>query len=162
MLIAEDDSMREIVSQVREISNSPINILLQGENGTGKELVARLIHELSDRRDKPFIAVNCSAIPENLMESEFFGFEKGAFTGAEKTTIGRFEAAEGGIRADSRRPGPAAVWRFRSHFAASRTRSNDVDKVHGSHFIRTHRPRFIRPFGAIWPYSCLPDPQPRL
>ena len=96
MMIAESDIMREIVSQASEISNSPINTLLQGENGTGKELVARLIHELSDRRDKPFIAVNCSAIPENLMESEFFGFEKGAFTGAEKTTAGRFEAADGG------------------------------------------------------------------
>jgi transcriptional regulator with PAS, ATPase and Fis domain len=96
MLIAESKAMREIVSQASEISNSPVYILLQGENGTGKELVARLIHELSDRRDKPFIAVNCSAIPENLMESEFFGFEKGAFTGAEKTTIGRFEAADGG------------------------------------------------------------------
>lgn len=96
MLIAESEPMQEIVSQASEISNSPVNILLQGENGTGKELVARLIHELSDRRDKPFIAVNCSAIPENLMESEFFGFEKGAFTGAEKTTPGRFEAAKGG------------------------------------------------------------------
>lgn len=96
MLIAESEAMREIVSQASEISNSPVNVLLQGENGTGKELIARLIHELSDRRDKPFVAVNCSAIPENLLESEFFGFEKGAFTGAEKTTIGRFEAAEGG------------------------------------------------------------------
>ncbi len=96
MLIAESEAMREIVSQASEISNSPVNILLQGENGTGKELIARLVHELSDRRDRPFIAVNCSAIPENLMESEFFGFEKGAFTGAEKTTTGRFEAAEGG------------------------------------------------------------------
>jgi len=96
MLIAESEVMREIVSQASEISGSPVNVLLQGENGTGKELVARLIHELSDRRDKPFVAVNCSAIPENLMESEFFGFEKGAFTGAVKTSIGRFEAAEGG------------------------------------------------------------------
>jgi len=96
MLIAESKAMREIVSLANEISNSPVNILLQGENGTGKEVVARLIHELSDRRDKPFIAVNCSSIPENLMESEFFGFEKGAFTGAVKTTQGRFEAAAGG------------------------------------------------------------------
>lgn len=96
MLIAESKAMREIISLSREISNSPVNVLLQGENGTGKELIARLIHEFSDRRDKPFIAVNCTAIPENLMESEFFGFVKGAFTGADKTTIGRFEAAEGG------------------------------------------------------------------
>lgn len=96
MLIAESRIMRDIVSLASEISTSPVNILLQGENGTGKELIARLIHELSDRRDKPFVAVNCTAIPENLMESEFFGFEKGAFTGADKTSIGRFEAAEGG------------------------------------------------------------------
>jgi len=96
MLIAESRAMREIVSMAVEISTSPVNVLLQGENGTGKELIARLIHELSDRRDKPFIAVNCTAIPENLMESEFFGFEKGAFTGADRTAIGRFEAAEGG------------------------------------------------------------------
>ncbi len=96
MLIAESNAMREIIALVSEISNSPVNVLLQGENGTGKELMARLIHELSDRRDKPFVAVNCTAIPENLLESEFFGFEKGAFTGADKTTIGRFEAAEGG------------------------------------------------------------------
>lgn len=96
MLIAESQAMRDIISLSREISNSPVNILLQGENGTGKELIARMIHELSDRRDKPFIAVNCTAIPENLMESEFFGFVKGAFTGADKSTIGRFEAAEGG------------------------------------------------------------------
>lgn len=96
MLVAESKEMREIVSLAGEISHSPVNVLLQGENGTGKELVARMIHELSDRRDKPFIAVNCTAIPEHLMESEFFGFEKGAFTGADKTTIGHFEAAEGG------------------------------------------------------------------
>jgi len=96
MLIAESKAMREIIALIGEISNSPVNVLLQGENGTGKELVARLIHELSDRRDKPFIAVNCTAIPENLLESEFFGFEKGAFTGANRTTIGRFEAAAGG------------------------------------------------------------------
>jgi transcriptional regulator with GAF, ATPase, and Fis domain len=96
MLIAESEAMREIVDLAGEIGNSPVNVLLQGENGTGKELVARLIHELSDRRDKPFVAVNCAAIPENLLESEFFGYEKGAFTGADRSAAGRFEAAEGG------------------------------------------------------------------
>lgn len=96
LLIAESEAMREIVALAGEISSSPVNILLQGENGTGKEVVARLIHELSERRNSPFIAVNCSAIPEHLMESEFFGYEKGAFTGADKPTMGRFEAAEGG------------------------------------------------------------------
>lgn len=96
LLIAESLEMREIVSLAGEISASPVNVLLQGENGTGKELVARLIHELSDRRDKPFIAVNCAAIPENLVESEFFGFTKGAFSGADAARKGRFEEAEGG------------------------------------------------------------------
>ncbi|MBW2467068.1 MAG: sigma-54-dependent Fis family transcriptional regulator, partial [Deltaproteobacteria bacterium] len=71
-------------------------VLLLGENGTGKELIARMIHEASDRGDKPFVAVNCASIPEHLMESEFFGYEKGAFTGADHSRKGRFEEANGG------------------------------------------------------------------
>jgi len=78
------------------ISNTPVNTLIQGENGTGKELIARMIHEESDRRNKPFIAVNCASIPENLMESEFFGYERGAFTGAHGSRKGYFEEADGG------------------------------------------------------------------
>ncbi|MFC1815432.1 sigma-54 interaction domain-containing protein, partial [Thermodesulfobacteriota bacterium] len=74
----------------------PVNVLIQGENGTGKELIARMCHEGSDRRDGSFVAINCSTIPENLMESEFFGYAKGAFTGAVQSRKGRFEEAHGG------------------------------------------------------------------
>lgn len=94
--IAESSAMRDILDLVRLVSTTPVNILLQGENGTGKELVARMIHEASERRNQPFIAVNCASIPENLMESEFFGYEKGAFTGADRSRKGRFEDANGG------------------------------------------------------------------
>jgi transcriptional regulator with PAS, ATPase and Fis domain len=88
--------MREVLDLVKLVSTTPVNVLLQGENGTGKELIARMIHEGSERRDKPFVAVNCASIPDNLMESEFFGYEKGAFTGADHSKKGRFEEAEGG------------------------------------------------------------------
>ncbi len=96
LFIAESPAMRELLDQVRLVSTSPVNVLIEGENGTGKELIARMLHEGSDRRDKPFVAVNCASIPENLMESEFFGYEKGAFTGADRSRAGRFEEADGG------------------------------------------------------------------
>ncbi len=96
LFIAESQAMREVLDLARLVSNTPVNVLLQGENGSGKELIARMIHEASDRRDKPFVAVNCASIPEHLMESEFFGYEKGAFTGADHSRKGRFEEANGG------------------------------------------------------------------
>ena len=96
LFIAESQAMREVLDLARLVSKTPVNVLLQGENGSGKELVARMIHEASDRRDKPFVAVNCASIPEHLMESEFFGYEKGAFTGADHSRKGRFEEAHGG------------------------------------------------------------------
>jgi transcriptional regulator with GAF, ATPase, and Fis domain len=96
LFIAESPAMREVLDLARLVSNTPVNVLLLGENGSGKELIARMIHEASDRRDKPFVAVNCASIPEHLMESEFFGYEKGAFTGADHTRKGRFEEANGG------------------------------------------------------------------
>jgi transcriptional regulator with GAF, ATPase, and Fis domain len=96
LFIAESQAMREVLDLARLVSKTPVNVLLQGENGSGKELVARMIHESSDRRDKPFVAVNCASIPEHLMESEFFGYEKGAFTGADHSKKGRFEEATGG------------------------------------------------------------------
>ncbi len=96
-LIAESPAMREVLDIVRIISKAPVNVLIQGENGTGKELVARMIHQLGDRHNQAFFPVNCSSIPENLMESQFFGHVKGAFTGADTARKGLFEEASGGI-----------------------------------------------------------------
>ena len=97
-IIGESRSIRQLKSQIRQIARSASTVLITGETGTGKELVARAIHGESDRRDKPFIAINCGAIPESLLESEFFGYSKGAFTGADpKGKIGKFELANGGV-----------------------------------------------------------------
>jgi len=96
-LIAESPAMREVLDLVRTVSKSPVNVLIQGDNGTGKELIARMIHQLGDRWQKGFFPVNCASIPENLMESQFFGHEKGAFTGANSPRKGLFEEASGGI-----------------------------------------------------------------
>jgi len=85
-----------VIQQVVQVARSNFTVLIQGETGTGKELVARAIHSQSPRRDKPFVAVDCGAIPETLVESELFGYEKGAFTGAVRRKEGRFQAAGGG------------------------------------------------------------------
>ncbi len=95
-IIAESPAMIDVLNLVRIISKSPVNVLILGENGTGKELIARMIHALGDRSDKPFVPVNCACIPEHLVESEFFGHEKGAFTGADQARRGLFEEASGG------------------------------------------------------------------
>jgi transcriptional regulator with GAF, ATPase, and Fis domain len=94
--IAKSRVMKDILNSVRIVSASPVSVLIHGESGTGKELIARMIHKSGDRSDKPFVSVNCASIPENLMESEFFGYEKGAFTGAVSSRRGRFEEADGG------------------------------------------------------------------
>jgi two-component system NtrC family response regulator len=88
--------MQKVCRSVEKVAPSDVSVLLLGESGTGKELIARAIHSRSDRKDKRFVAINCAAIPEQLLESELFGFEKGAFTGAVKQTIGKVESAEGG------------------------------------------------------------------
>src|SRR2546421_3175586 len=95
-LVGNSAPMREVYSLVDQVASSSASVLITGESGTGKELIARTIHQLSPRRDKPFIGINCSAIPESLMESELFGHEKGAFTGAASTRAGCFELADGG------------------------------------------------------------------
>jgi two-component system, response regulator FlrC len=95
-MIAEDPSMREVVALADQIAGSDASILITGESGVGKEVLARYVHKKSRRKDAPFIAVNCAAIPENLLESELFGHEKGAFTGAVARRIGKFEEADTG------------------------------------------------------------------
>lgn len=95
-IVTNDDKMRKLLKLLQHIAKSRTSVLIQGESGTGKELFARYICAHSDRSDQPFIAVNCAAIPANLLESEMFGFEKGAFTGAHQRKIGKFELANTG------------------------------------------------------------------
>lgn len=95
-IVAESDSMKNVMRIIKQVSDSKTTVILYGETGTGKELAAHAIHNLSPRKDKPFIKVNCAAIPEQLLESELFGYEKGAFTGAVVKKPGRFELADGG------------------------------------------------------------------
>jgi two-component system NtrC family response regulator len=95
-IVYQSLAMNEVVNLAGRIARSHATVLIEGESGTGKELIARLIHTLSPRADKPLIIVNCAALPENLLESELFGHEKGAFTGASQKRIGRFEEADGG------------------------------------------------------------------
>ncbi len=95
-MIGACDSMRDIYAKVDKIAKTDINVLISGETGTGKELIARELHNRSDRGRGPFIALNCGAIPENLLESELFGHVRGAFTGAVAASVGKFEAATGG------------------------------------------------------------------
>jgi DNA-binding NtrC family response regulator len=95
-LIFQDPKMGSIVKLADQVAPSEASILITGESGTGKEVIAHYVHSRSLRRDKPFISVNCAAIPENLLESELFGHEKGAFTGAVARRIGKFEEADGG------------------------------------------------------------------
>lgn len=95
-MIGTSSKMQDVFSAIRKVATTDAPVLIRGESGTGKELVARAIHRLSIRASRPFIPINCSAIPENLIESEFFGHEKGTFTGAHVQRKGRFEMAEGG------------------------------------------------------------------
>ena len=95
-IISRDPAMLRICRTIEKIAPSSATVLILGESGTGKELLARALHDLSPRRDARFVAINCAAIPETLLESELFGYEKGAFTGAAKQTIGKIETAHGG------------------------------------------------------------------
>ena len=96
LIISNSREMEEVINTAGRVAKSKAPVLLRGESGTGKELIARAIHSSSDRADKPFIVVNCAALPETLFESELFGFEKGAFTGATSSRVGKFEEADKG------------------------------------------------------------------
>ncbi len=95
-LITNADSMVKVCRMIERVADTDVSVMLLGASGTGKELLARGLHDTSARKNKPFVAINCAAIPENLLEAELFGYEKGAFTGAVKTTEGKIELAEGG------------------------------------------------------------------
>ena len=95
-IVGESPAIQELLVKIEQMAPVSSTVLIQGESGTGKELVARAIHDLSPRRGKPFIAINCAALPETLLESELFGHEKGAFTGAAERRLGRFELADTG------------------------------------------------------------------
>jgi two-component system, NtrC family, response regulator HydG len=96
LLVGDSEPMQRLVGLIRKAASSSATVLVRGESGTGKELVARMLHQLSPREAGPFITVHCAALAETLLESELFGHEKGAFTGAHKRKLGRFELAEGG------------------------------------------------------------------
>lgn len=97
-IIGESEAMKSVKRKIVKIANSTSSVLITGESGTGKEVIARAIHSQSNRRDKPFIAINCAAIPEQLLESELFGYAKGAFSGASNSgRVGKFELANGGV-----------------------------------------------------------------
>ncbi|WP_405230241.1 PEP-CTERM-box response regulator transcription factor [Lentisalinibacter sediminis] len=95
-IVAASDAMLQVCRMIEKVAPTDVSVLLLGESGTGKELLARALHSLSNRKDERFVAINCAAIPENLLESELFGHEKGAFTGAHKTTPGKIETANKG------------------------------------------------------------------
>ena len=96
LLGGDNPRMREVREIIEQVADTDITVLVRGDSGTGKELVARALYQLSERRSKPFVKVNCAALPSELLESELFGFEKGAFTGAQKRKLGKFEYANHG------------------------------------------------------------------
>ncbi|MDX1519112.1 MAG: sigma-54 dependent transcriptional regulator, partial [Gammaproteobacteria bacterium] len=94
--IAVDTGSKEVMQLARKVAGNDVTVMVTGESGTGKEVLVQYIHRLSDRREQPFVAINCAAIPDNMLEAMLFGYQKGAFTGAYKSAPGKFEQAQGG------------------------------------------------------------------
>ncbi len=132
-IVTQDPSMQQLIKLAQQVADSRASVLIQGESGTGKELFARLIHQVSQRKAKPFVAINCGALPETLLESELFGHEKGAFTGAVSRKPGKFELADGGtILLDE-------ITEMQLHLQAKLLRvlqEREVDRVGGSHPLK--------------------------
>ena len=143
-MIGSSSAMQAVYSRVRKAAPTRSTILIRGETGTGKELIARAIHDASDRADNPFIAVNCAAIPETLIEAELFGHEKGAFTGAASKRSGLIEAAEGGTLfldeiGELPSEAQARLLRFIQESEIRRIGSNDAHRVNVRLVAATHR-----------------------
>ena len=124
-IIGKSPALQNVLEQVAIVAPTDSTVLLHGETGTGKELIARAIHNLSSRRERPFVRMNCAAIPSGLLESELFGHEKGAFTGALMQRKGRFELADGGsLFLDE--IGDISLERSRNCFGRSRSRTSNA------------------------------------
>jgi nitrogen regulation protein NR(I) len=134
-IVGHSPLIREICKQIGRVAQLNVSVLIRGETGTGKELIARTIHQHSNRTDKPFLAINCAAIPDGLVESELFGHEPGAFTGAAQQRIGRFEQADGGtVLLDEIGDMPLAVQAKVLRFLQDQT----FERIGGRTSIRTH------------------------
>jgi two-component system NtrC family response regulator len=134
-MLGGSPQMQEVFETIRRVAIADVPVLINGESGTGKELVAQAIHRRSARRDGPFVAINCGAIPENLLESELFGYEKGAFTGAYKQRKGRIELAQGGtlfLDEIGELPLPLQVKLLRF------LQEHQVERIGGHHLINIH------------------------
>jgi two-component system NtrC family response regulator len=137
-IVAASEGMLAVCRMIEKVAPTDVTTLLLGESGTGKELLARSLHRLSPRKDNAFVAINCAAIPENLLESELFGHEKGAFTGAVKTTLGKVELADGGTLfldeiGDMPLPLQAKMLRFHVRVVCA-TNQNPEDLIKASAF----------------------------
>ena len=144
-LVGDDASMRSLASMVRLVAPHTTTVLIQGETGTGKELVAKAVHRLSSRAAKPFVVLNCAAIPEHLLEAELFGHTRGAFTGAVTARTGRIEAAHGGTLfldeiGEMPLPLQAKLLRFLESGEIQRVGDNDVSRVDVRIVAATHQP----------------------
>jgi nitrogen regulation protein NR(I) len=143
-IIGASRAMQEVSKQVGRVAGKPVAVLIRGETGTGKELIARAIWQYSERAKEPFIAINCGAVPENLLESELFGHERGAFTGAEQRRVGRFEQANRGTLfldeiGDLPAPTQVKLLRVLQEQAFQRVGGNETIRVDVRILAATHR-----------------------